>query len=336
MRDDDIRSSCFASLDVLCARFGEELPYPGDGLASGFAFRGKRVPFLSTQKGIFRAAAQTGPAALSIQTSWKSPYGDAEVDTGYLYAYRAGSVEQPDNRALRGRIRAPGANRPLRFDTTELLQADLPVLHRRRRSGGRRVLVSPGKMVGPLDEREPVAVEDPIEREYVFRATRVRVHQARFRARVVPAYGDRCAICRLKEMQLLDAAHIIGDLEEQGEPTVSNGLSLCSIHHRAFDHDLVGITPDYEVRVANRLLDEEDGPMLDLLKGFHGERRSFCPNGCRGGRTEIDSSGATRALSPPIRRESRSAPTGSRSACPSSRPADTPAERPERRHARRA
>ncbi len=56
MRDDDVRSSCFASLDVLSARFGEELPYP-DGLASGFAFRGQRVPFLSTQKGIFRAAA---------------------------------------------------------------------------------------------------------------------------------------------------------------------------------------------------------------------------------------------------------------------------------------
>lgn len=82
-------------------------------------------------------------------------------------------------------------------------------------------------------------------------------------------YGELCAICRLKEGQLLDAAHIVGDLEEQGDPVVSNGLSLCSIHHRAFDHDLVGITPDYEVRVAKRLLDEEDGPMLELLKGFH-------------------------------------------------------------------
>jgi putative restriction endonuclease len=52
-------------------------------------------------------------------------------------------------------------------------------------------------------------------------------------------------------------------------PDVSNGLSLCSIHHRAFDHDLVGVSPDYVVRVSRRLLDEEDGPMLDLLKAFH-------------------------------------------------------------------
>lgn len=255
---------------MLCARFGEELPYP-NGLRTGFAFRGQRVPFLSTQKGIFRAAAQTGPAALSIQTSWKSPYGDAEVETGYLYAYRDGSIDQPDNRALRAAftLQVPiihfVSTRPNFYKPIYpcFVGEDDPV--------NRRVLVSPGKMVGPVDEREPSVVEDPIERAYVFRETRVRVHQARFRARVVPAYGELCAICRLKEAQLLDAAHIVGDLEEQGESVVSNGLSLCSIHHRAFDHDLVGITPDYEVRVANRLLDEEDGPMLELLKGFHRE-----------------------------------------------------------------
>lgn len=268
MRDDDVRSSCFASLDVLCARYGEEIPYPG-GLSEGFAFRGRRVPFLSTQKGIYRAAAQTGPAALAVQTSWKSPYGDAETDDGYLYAYRAGSVDQPDNRALRSahQLQVPivhyVSTRPNYYKPIYpcFVVEDDPT--------ARRVLVSPGKMVGPLDEREPELVEDPIEREYLFKETRVRVHQARFRARVIPAYGERCAICRLKEGRLLDAAHIVGDLEEHGEPVVSNGLSLCSIHHRAFDHDLVAITPDYEVRVARRLLEDEDGPMLDLLKGFH-------------------------------------------------------------------
>ena len=51
---------------------------------------------------------------------------------------------------------------------------------------------------------------------------------------------------------------------------VSNGLSLCSIHHRAFDQDLVGVAPDLRVHVSSRLLDEEDGPMLEVLKGFHG------------------------------------------------------------------
>ena len=53
-------------------------------------------------------------------------------------------------------------------------------------------------------------------------------------------------------------------------PVVSNGLSLCSNHHRAFDQDLVGVAPDLRVHVSRRLLDDDDGPMLDVLKGFHG------------------------------------------------------------------
>lgn len=71
-------------------------------------------------------------------------------------------------------------------------------------------------------------------------------------------------------MRLLDAAHIVEDAEERGEPRVTNGLSLCTIHHRAYDQDLVGVAPDHRVHVARRLLDDDDGPMLDLLKGFHG------------------------------------------------------------------
>ncbi len=86
---------------------------------------------------------------------------------------------------------------------------------------------------------------------------------------MLDAYSDRCAICRLKETRLLDAAHIVGDSEEHGHPVVPNGLSLCTIHHRTFDQDLVGVSPDYTVHVSRRLLDDEDGPMLDLLKTFH-------------------------------------------------------------------
>ena len=131
------------------------------------------------------------------------------------------------------------------------------------------VLVTPGVLHGPVDEPAPAPIEDPLERRYAVRQTRVRLHQARFRGRVVPAYSSQCAICRLKELRLLDAAHIVGDLEERGEPIVSNGLSLCSIHHRAFDQNLVGVSPDYLVHVSRRLREDEDGPMLDLLKAFH-------------------------------------------------------------------
>jgi putative restriction endonuclease len=283
VRDDDVRSSCFASLDVLCAKFGEDLPYAG-GLDQGFPFRGQRVPFLSYMKGIHRAAAQRGPAALSINTSSASPYGDEETSDGVLYAYRAGDVDQSDNRALRAAYQLgvplvyfvgtrPGWYKP--FYPCFVVGDD---------PGEKRVLVTKGDMVGPVDEREPVLAEDPIERRYAVREMRVRVHQARFRGRVIPAYRSQCTICRLKEVRLLDAAHIVDDADVLGEPAVDNGLSLCAIHHRAFDQNLVAVTPDYGVAVSPRLLEDDDGPMLELLKGFHGaaivlpRRRAQRPN----------------------------------------------------------
>jgi putative restriction endonuclease len=269
-RDDDLRSSCFASLDVLCASFGEDVPYRG-GLDRGFPFRGGRVPFLSPQKGIFRVRVQRGPAALSINTSANSPYADEETDSGFRYAYRAGAVDQPDNRALRAShvLQVPivyfVASRPgwYRAIYPCFVADDYPEL--------RSVVVSPGRRLGPMDERESIPVDDPLERRYRVREVRARLHQARFRGRVLVAYRDSCAICRLKELRLLDAAHIVADAQPSGEPLVSNGLSLCSIHHRAFDQDLVGISPDYEVRLSRRLLEDEDGPMLDLLKTAHGQ-----------------------------------------------------------------
>lgn len=271
MRDERLRSACFASLDVLSAQFGEDIPYRG-GLDRGIPYGGRRVPFLSTQKGIFRAAVQDGPAALSVQTSWRSPYGDTELDDGFLYAYRDGAVDQPDNRALRAAfaLEVPivyfWSTRPGRYRPVYpcYVSADDPV--------ARRVLLSPGRTAGPVDEPSFMPVADPLERRYAVRETRVRMHQARFRGLVLDAYSDRCAICRLKESRLLDAAHIVGDLEEGGAPVVSNGLSLCSIHHRTFDQDLVGVSPDYVVHVSRRLLEDEDGPMLDLLKASHATR----------------------------------------------------------------
>ena len=245
-----------------------EVPYVG-GLEEGFAFRGRRVPFLNYQKGIYRAAAQRGPAALSVNTSYKSPYSDEETPDGFVYAYRAGSIDQHDNRALRA---AHDQQVPIVYfvgTRPGWYRPEWPVFVAEDRPEQRAVLLTTGRMVGPYDDRDWLLPTEPIERRYAVRETRVRLHQARFRGRVLPAYANQCTICRLKEARLLDAAHIAADREEAGEPTVSNGLSLCSIHHRAFDEDLVGVSPDYVVEVHPRLLDEDDGPMLALLQGAH-------------------------------------------------------------------
>ena len=83
-----------------------------------------------------------------------------------------------------------------------------------------------------------------------------------FRGLVIRAYQTRCAVCRLHHGELLDAAHITADSDETGYPVVSNGLSLCKIHHAAYDRDLLGIRPDFVIQINSALLVEHDGPML--------------------------------------------------------------------------
>ena len=271
MRDDDVRSACFAALDVLQAQFGPELPYAA--LAHGFAFRGRHVPFLNRAYGIYRATAQRGPAALSLNSAFaQKRYQDEGTEDGVLYRYQDGPIDNHFNSWLRS---AHALGVPLVYfigTRPNWYRAEYPAFVEQDLPHARSVLVSFGEMRGHPEEREPVHLTDPIERRYRVREVKQRVHQAQFRGAVLTAYRERCTICTLKETQLLDAAHIVGDVEEAGEPLVSNGLSLCSIHHRAFDHDLVGISPDRVVHLSQRLLDEEDGPMLELLKGFHGRR----------------------------------------------------------------
>ncbi len=119
---------------------------------------------------------------------------------------------------------------------------------------------------------DPAHLTTP-QREYALRLAKQRLHQPAFRTRVLVAYETQCAICELKHGALLDAAHIVPDSDERGLPTVNNGLALCKIHHAAYDQNMLGVTPDGEVRIALDLLEEIDGPMLKHgLQAMHGHR----------------------------------------------------------------
>jgi putative restriction endonuclease len=113
--------------------------------------------------------------------------------------------------------------------------------------------------------------ENELERRYALRAVKQRLHQASFREAVITAYGGRCALSRLPEPLLLDAAHIVADKDERfGQPVVPNGIPLSKIHHAAFDAHLIGIDADYRLHVSERLLAQNDGPILEALKRLHG------------------------------------------------------------------
>jgi putative restriction endonuclease len=242
-------------------------------LREGFVFRGQRVSFGSFQKGIHHSRVQRGPAALTLTTSVNDPYADAfDVAAGsFRYAYRRGPIDQADNRALRAafELRTPlvyfrGFARGQYLVVAPMfVTADDPA--------ARLVILEQGL---PVQDMQPGGlVSGPDVRAYATREARYRLHQQRFKVDVMRAYRHRCAICTLRERELVQAAHIVPDPEPEGVAAVINGLALCAIHHLAFDRNLLGIDPDGVVHIAGRLLREIDGPMLRAgLQGFHGAR----------------------------------------------------------------
>lgn len=138
-------------------------------------------------------------------------------------------------------------------------------------------VLSPDETFGRIPE-EPESALEAVMKRYVMAETKRRLHQPVFRAHVLRAYDRRCAVCALRHVELLDAAHIIPDSDEFGVPAVQNGLALCKLHHSAYDALLLGITPDAVVEIAPRILLEVDGPTLKHgLQGRHGQKLMALP-----------------------------------------------------------
>jgi putative restriction endonuclease len=65
----------------------------------------------------------------------------------------------------------------------------------------------------------------------------------------------------------------VPDAHPEGEPLVRNGLSLCTLHHAAFDRSFLGLRPDYVIEVRPDILREHDGPTLvHAIQALHGAR----------------------------------------------------------------
>lgn len=259
----EIRAAAFARIARLRDTYGGRIPRAA--LMEGVVVVGKRIPIWNYQKGIFKPAAfGRDGAALSIQTSVDSPYADVQdAETGEIaYKYRGTDPNHPDNVALR---RAMELRQPLIY----LIAVDpgyydaiLPVYvaHDSPAALQFTLAVDQYAMAFAPDTADPVRTA--LRREYTTRTVLQRLHQQRFRRTVLAAYRERCCICRLHHPELLDAAHILPDRHPKGEPIVPNGLGLCTIHHSAFDANIIGIDPSARVHVRADILAETDGPML--------------------------------------------------------------------------
>jgi putative restriction endonuclease len=269
--DAAVRLAAFEFLDDLTQVHGDALPR--NALSTGFPFEGRRVPLLGPQ-GIFKPAVMSD-MPLSITTTpiikgKTRPYEDQVTDDGLIaYRYRGTDPGHHENAGLR---RALKSQTPLIYFyglVPGQYAASWPVYI---------VNDDPGSLTFTVAVDMPEAVlaqptselDRAFERRYATRIQLVRLHQASFRQRVIRAYREACAVCRLRHQELLDAAHILPDTSG-GDPSVTNGLALCKLHHAAFDRNIMGVRPDLVVEISTALLNEIDGPMLvHGLQGFHG------------------------------------------------------------------
>jgi putative restriction endonuclease len=263
MTDLQIRLFAFGWLKDQVDLFGDVLPRKL--LHHGFSLSGEKYGLVGPQ-GIWKPKSMKLP--ISITSVLGGKYSDSIDEKGEIfnYKYRGINPFHPDNVALR-----------------ELMTQRIPLICFLRIAENKYVPLWP---VFAIKENRAelsfsVAIDDMsyfinqslndeaadssdnyARREYITVMALRRVHQKEFRERVLHAYRNQCTLCRLRHAELLDAAHIIGDKEDSGEPVIQNGLSLCKIHHSAFDQNIIGITPDFKVKIRKDVLAEIDGPML--------------------------------------------------------------------------
>lgn len=112
-------------------------------------------------------------------------------------------------------------------------------------------------------------IDYDIKKRYAPYMVKQRLHQGSFRVALLDAYNCKCALSKLPEPQLLDAAHIIPDKDvKYGSADVENGILLSKTHHAAFDAHLLGIDRDYNIHISKRLMDLKDGPILEALRSL--------------------------------------------------------------------
>jgi putative restriction endonuclease len=239
----------------------------GDGMLSrielgAFTYAGQAIRLIDQYGGIWNPGAswtlgEELRATLSINTTKSGKYEDQEVSGGlWRYDYQSGGTA--------------GKNTKMR----KAMELQLPLIWFVQQDSGRYVpyrvfiindfpdegycLIAPERYLAIAATSESL-----IERRYAERMMKQRLHQPAFRARVISAYDTKCAICRIGHGRLLDAAHITPDSDETSSTSVTNGLSLCKIHHTAYDINIVGIDADYKVHIRRDILRETDGPMLE-------------------------------------------------------------------------
>ena len=100
-----------------------------------------------------------------------------------------------------------------------------------------------------------------------------RIRTVGFRQAIMGMYDYTCAVCELRIVTMegesaTDAAHIIPFSISRNDD-VRNGVSLCKLHHWAFDIGLISLNKTYKVIVSELM--SEQGPTEWLLSELEGK-----------------------------------------------------------------
>ncbi len=92
-----------------------------------------------------------------------------------------------------------------------------------------------------------------------------------FRREIMHWYNYTCAVCLLRVVtedgkSITDAAHII-PFHISYNDDIRNGISLCKLHHWAFDQGLISLDENYEVKVSRFI--SEEGPAEWRFSNLH-------------------------------------------------------------------
>lgn len=107
---------------------------------------------------------------------------------------------------------------------------------------------------------------------------KIKVRSAAFKTKIKELYEDSCAVCGIRRYNKaqnpeVEAAHIY-PVEKNGTDDLRNGLSLCKLHHWAFDGGLFVIEDNFEIKVLPEILNDQnyeeiyrfDGKKINLPK----------------------------------------------------------------------
>lgn len=107
---------------------------------------------------------------------------------------------------------------------------------------------------------------------------KARVNHGFFRSTILSSYNTKCCITGISTSELLVASHIIPwSADEKNRTNPHNGLCLNSLHDKAYDRGLLTVTPDYEIKISESILDSlSDQWASDFFIRF-ANRKIFTP-----------------------------------------------------------